>query len=122
MAIDHILTRLTDSMGKAERIKNTVFPKTYRIFTHGFIYLFITLLSIALAEVGGAWQLLLTTIIAIPFFLLEKTAKHMQDPFSNRPNDTAMTAIARTIDINLRQLIGDSEVPPPWPASGYYLM
>ncbi|MFO7561207.1 MAG: bestrophin family ion channel [Enhygromyxa sp.] len=122
VAIDETLTRLTDWMGMAERIRNTVFPRTYRLFLHAFIYVFITLLSIALAEIKGTWQLALTIGIAIPFFLLEKTATHMQDPFANRPTDTSVTAIARTIDINLRNLIGEEQVPDPWPAEGYYIM
>lgn len=121
VAVDETLSRLTDWMGMAERIRSTVFPKTYRIFLQATIYLFITLLSIALAEVRGSWQVGLTTLIAIPFLLLEKTARHMQDPFANRPTDTSVTAIARTIDINLCDLIGEP-APEPWPADGYYLM
>lgn len=122
IAIDDTLTRLTDSMGKAERINNTVFPTTYRIFLHAFIYLFLTLLSISLAELEGFPQVLVTTSIAVPFFLLEKTATHMQDPFTNRPTDTAVTSIARTIEINLRQLLGDEQVPDALPPEGFYLM
>ena len=125
IAIDETFTRLTDSMGKAERIKSTVFPRTYRLFLHMFLhmflYLFITVLAFALAELGGAWAVAITTLIAIPFLLLEKTALHMQDPFANRPTDTAMTAIARTIEINLLQLM-DAEVPPPLAPEGFYLM
>jgi len=123
MAIDETLTRLVDSMGRAERIRSTVFPRTYRLFLHFFIYLFITFLALALAEIDGAWGLAITVAVAIPFFLLEKTAFHMQDPFANLPTDVACTAIARTIEINLRQLLGDREVPPPvQPSEGFYLM
>lgn len=122
VALDHTLTRLTDSMGKAERIRSTVFPATYRMFLHGFIYLFISLLSIALGEISGAWQVLVTTLISIPFFLLEKTAVHLQDPFSGLPTDTPVTSIARTIEINLLQLIGEKQVPQPLEADAYYLM
>ena len=122
IALDDTLTRLTDSMGKAERIRNTVFPRTYRMFLHWFIYLFITLLSISLAEVDGAWQVAVTTSIAIPFFLLERTATHMQDPFANRPTDTSMTAIARTIEIDILELLGETPVPEPLAPQGFYLM
>jgi putative membrane protein len=122
VAIDDTLTRLTDSMGKAERIRSTVFPATYRLFLHWFIYLFITLFSLALGEIKGAWQVLVTLTVAIPFFLLEKTAVHLQDPFSNRPTDTAMTAIARTIEINLLQLIGAESVPQPLAPERHYLL
>src|SRR5690606_26266214 len=48
--------------------------------------------------------------------------RSMQDPFSDRPNDTAVTAIARTIEINLRQLIGNKDLPQPQPPDGFYLM
>ena len=122
VAIDDTLTRLTDSQGKAERIRGTVFPRTYRIFLHAFIYLFITLLAVALAEVEGFWQIAITTCVAWPFFLLAKTGLHMQDPFSNRPTDTSVTAIARTIDINIRQMLGEKELPPPLPTHGFYVM
>jgi ion channel-forming bestrophin family protein len=122
VALDATLTRLTDAMGMAERIRNTVFPTTYRLFLHTFIYVFITILSIALADFRHGWQLALTTATAIPFLLLEKTARHMQDPFTNRPTDTSVTAIARGIDIDLRELIGDPRVPPPWPDQGFFIM
>jgi len=122
VAIDETLTRLTDSMGKAERIRSTVFPTNYRLFLRGSIYLFITMFSVSLREVTGVRQVLLSTLICIPFFLLEKTARHLQDPFSNRPTDTAVTAIARTIEINLLQLLGERDVPEPMKPAGYYLM
>lgn len=121
IAIDETLTRLVDSMGKAERIRNTVFPTTYRSFLHAFIYLFITVLSVALDEVEGAAGVVLTTAISIPFFLLERTASDMQDPFSGRPTDTAVTSIARSIEINLLQLLGERNVPPPLAPERYYL-
>lgn len=122
VAIDGTLTALTNAMGMAERIRNTVFPRTYRVFLHAFIYIFITGLSMALDQVQGPWQIAITTVIAIPIFLLEKTAVHMQDPFANRPTDTSVTAIARTIEINLRQLMGDPDVPEPLADEGFYVM
>ena len=122
MEVDATLTRLTDSMGKAERIRNTVFPRTYRTFLHIFIYIFITILSISLNEIEGSWEVLVTSLIAIPFFLLEKTATQMQDPFANRPTDTSVSAIARTIDINLRQLMNDRDIPKPLESDDYFIM
>lgn len=123
VTIDQTLTRLTDSMGKAERIKSTVFPRTYRTFIHAFIFLFITLLSLALAKLEGPKQIIVTAVVAIPLLLLEKTARQMQDPFSNGPTDCAVTAIARTIEINSRQMLEDREVPPAQAATdGYFLM
>src|SRR5690606_4445434 len=70
VAIDATLTRLTDAMGMAERIRNTVFPTTYRLFLHMTIYLFIVLLAVALADLRSSWQIVLTTLMALPFLLL----------------------------------------------------
>ncbi len=41
MEINKIITRFCDEMGKAERIKNTVFPTTYSYYTNVFIWIFI---------------------------------------------------------------------------------
>ena len=122
IAVDEILTRLTDSMGMSERINNTVFPKMYRMFLKMFIYVFITILSISLGEVEGYWEIVVTTVISTPFLLLERTSWQMQDPFSNEPSDTAVTAIARAIEINIKQLLHADDVPGPYPDEGFYLM
>ena len=116
------LEKLVDSMGMAERIKNTVFPITYRMFLHICIYIFLGLLSLSLVAIGEIWQVLSVTLISVPFFLLEQVALLIQDPYENRPTDTSITAIARTIEINLRQLIGNEEVPPPLAPEGHYLL
>lgn len=120
--IDNTITRLCDSMGKAERINNTVFPVTYRIFIHFFIYLFLIILSLALVETIGIYEILILPLIASTFFLIEKTARHMQDPFRNKPTDTSVTAIARTIEINIRQILKEPQVPKPLAPETFYLM
>ncbi len=116
------VVRLVDSMGKAERIKGTVFPTLYRIFLHFTIYLFMVLLSIALTDVETVFEIPLLLVISVVFFMLEKTATQLQDPFENRPSDVSVTAIARTIEINLRQLLGEKEVPAPVQPVRFYLM
>ena len=112
LQLDNTLVRLCDAQGKAERIKTTVFPVTYRLFLHAIIYLFVVTLAIAL-RVDGLFEIPLLVAISSAFFLLEKTATHMQDPFENRPTDTAMTAITKTIEINIKQLLKETEVPKP---------
>ncbi|WP_224994423.1 bestrophin family protein [Cesiribacter sp. SM1] len=120
--LDSTIMRLVDSMGKAERINSTVFPVTYRIFIHFFIYLFLVILSLALVETIGIYEIPVLILIASTFFLIEKTARHMQDPFRNKPTDTAVTAIARTIEINIKQVLQEQDVPAPQPQEKFYLM
>jgi putative membrane protein len=51
---------------------------------------------------------------------LERTAHYLQDPFSNKPTDTPVTAIARTSEINLKQLLAETDVPAPARPEAYY--
>lgn len=119
--IDTTITRLCDAQGKAERIKSTVFPVTYRLFLHFIIYVFVITLSISLKNVSGYFELPLLLVISASFFLLERSATHMQDPFENKPTDTPVSAIARNIEINIKQLIGEPGVPAPLQPEGFYL-
>lgn len=120
--VNGTVTNLVNAMGMAERIKSTVFPATYRLFLHFFIYLFVVTLSISLSGIESYFEIPLLLVISSVFFLLERTATHLQDPFSNKPTDTAMVAISTTIEINLKQLIGDRNVPPPASNDKFYLM
>lgn len=119
--LNNTLVNFSNAMGMAERIKSTIFPVTYRIFLHFFIYIFIATLSIALRDIKSYFEIPLLLTISTMFFLLEKSATHMQDPFRNRPTDTPMTAIARTIEINIKELLKESEIPKPQQPEKFYL-
>lgn len=119
--LNNTLVNFSNAMGMAERIKNTVFPVTYRIFLHFFIYIFIVTLSIALRDIKSYFEIPLLLTISTMFFLLERSATHMQDPFRNRPTDTPMTAIARTIEINIKELLKEPQIPKPLQPEKFYL-
>ncbi len=119
--IENTFVKLVDSMGMAERIKSTVFPITYRLFLHFTIYFFIGIFTISVRDFEYYYQIPLVLVISSIFLLLEKTATHLQDPFEDRPTDTAMTAIARTIEINIRQLLKEKDIPEPMKPNGFYL-
>ncbi|WP_336515703.1 bestrophin family protein [Pollutibacter soli] len=120
--IDETIVRLTASMGMAERINNTVFPVTYRLFLHFTIYLFVIVFSIALKNIDTFYEIPLLAFVSSAFFLVEKTAYYLQDPFRNRPSDIAVTNIAQTIELNIRQLLGDREAARPVTKETFYLM
>lgn len=119
--LDNTVSRLTNSMGMAERINSTVFPVTYRVLVHFFIYLFLIILSLGLVETLGPLEIPILILIASTFFFLEKTAMYLQDPFVNMPTDTPVTAIARTIEINLKQVLEETDIPEPVEPEEFYL-
>lgn len=120
--INTTLVGFSNSMGMAERIKKTIFPVTYKHFLHWVIYIFLITLSIALGDIDSLFEVPLLMVIASAFFLLEKASSSMQDPFQNEPSDTAMTTISNTIEINIKQLIGDKNIPEPYLPEKFYAM
>ncbi|MGE8555286.1 MAG: bestrophin family protein [Chryseobacterium jejuense] len=122
MQLNDMVTRLCDSMGKCERLKNTVFPRSYSVLVHTLIYVFAIILPFGLDDSQLVIEILITFLIPIVFIIIEKTSIMMQDPFENRPVDTPVTSLAQTIEINIRQMIGEENVPPKKENTSYYEM
>ncbi len=120
--LNEVLMRLCDSMGKCERLKNTVFPRAYSILLHTLIYVFAFLLPFGLEDSQLTVEIATTIIVPIIFITIEKTAIIMQDPFENTPVDTPMTALAQTIEINLLQMIGEKNIPAKKENDSYFEM
>ncbi|XZF12569.1 bestrophin family protein [Chitinophagaceae bacterium MMS25-I14] len=120
--LDRTLSRLCESMGKCERIKNTVFPSTYSLYIHFSLLLFIGLLPFSLVEHFGHAGIPVMIAIAASFLLIEKMAIHLQDPFENKPTDTPMTAIARNIERDLFQMLRERPVTEHIAAATFYVL
>jgi len=123
LQLEETMERLTASMGKCERIKNTVFPTSYRKGLHLAIYLFVIFLSLTEPlKLSIFIEIPVLVILSMVFLFLEKAAFRLQDPFENLPTDTPVTSISRTIDINIRQLLGETELPEPIEPEDFYIM
>lgn len=120
--LQETIIRLTDSMGGVERINKTIFPSTYRMVLHFIIYLFVVTLTISLKDIDNRLVAPLLLLISAGFFLIEKVAYHLQDPFKNRPSDVPITEIARTIDNDIRQLLGEAAITTEPDTRTYYIM
>ena len=111
--LEKTLTRLTDSMGGCERIKNTTFPTSYSRLVHGLIYVFVVFLPFGLVNVPAIGLIATSLTLAFSFLLIERVSVFLQDPFSNRPSDTPMLSLSRTIEINIKEMLGEQELPAP---------
>jgi len=105
------LTRMCDHMGMCERIKNTVFPAHYSFLVTRIIWLFFLLLPSGLVASLGWVTVPVAFGIAVVFWLIEAMSGAIQDPFENASTDTPMLALSRTIEINLRQQLRETELP-----------
>lgn len=120
--LDSTLTKLTDSMGRCERIKNTVFPSSYSLLVDILIYLWILFLPFGLVEMVGYILIPTTISLAFSFLVIDKIAIYMQDPFENMPSDTPMLSLSRTIEINIREELEDEHIPLPFESKNGALM
>ncbi len=111
--MEKTLTRLTNSMGGCERIKNTTFPESYSLLVHLLIYVFVMFLPFGLVAVPAIGLIITSIVLAFAFLLIERVSIYLQDPFSARSSDTPMLALSRTIEINIKQMLGEKEIPEP---------
>ena len=113
MQIDSTLNEFYNIQGGCERINSTVFPRIYSFLTTLFTWLFAFSLIFSLYD-DLNWQIMATrVVVAYVFLTLEKISRSLKDPFENSISDTPMTAICRTIEIDLREMLGEKEVPSP---------
>lgn len=122
LQLNGLVGSLCESMGKCERIKNTVFPRFYSTLIHFLIYFFMILLPFGLEDSPIAAEIGITIIVPLIFIIMDKTAMLLQDPFENRPVDIPMSTLCRTIEINIRQMIGEQSVNVVVDSSLYYQM
>lgn len=105
--------------GRCERIKNTPLPRQYSYFSKIFCWIFILLLPLALVSQfhdmgeGYDWMVVpFSTLISWIFITMELVGDNSEDPFENFMNDVPMTALCRNIEIDLREMLGETAIPP----------
>jgi putative membrane protein len=80
------------------------------------------LLPFGLVDTIGLMTPFVVGIVAYTFFGLDAPGDEIEEPFGNLPNDLALDAICRSIEINLRDSIGDKHELVPLEPINYCLM
>ena len=111
LAIDTSLDDLIDAQGGAERIKNTPMPKQYDYFPQLFVQMYCVMLPLALVATMGWFTPLGSTFVGFMFLALDKIGRDLENPFENTIYDVPLTSITTTIEINLRQILGETALP-----------
>jgi putative membrane protein len=112
-SLDNNLDDLVDAQGGAERIKNTPMPKQYDYFPQLFVQMYCLLLPLGLVTNMGWYTPLGSTLVGFIFLALDKIGRDLEDPFDNTIYDVPLTSITTTIEVNLRQELGESALPKP---------
>lgn len=115
--------------GKAERIKKFPYPRQFSSINLFFIMLLVVLLPFGLlqpfAELGkyGVWLTIpFTVVVGWVFMSLEQVGESTENPFEGGANDIPMAALSRTIEIDLRDMLDEEELPPAVEAVNKILM
>ena len=114
--LDQTLSHFYTYQGQAERIKKTTFLPTYHFFSNVFLYFFITLLPFSLLSgvemATTTWMMLpITVLIGWVFHIIYLIGQLYAYPFDNTAFDTPLTSICNTIEIDLKEMIGDESIP-----------
>jgi putative membrane protein len=106
------LEKLTDIQGGCERIKSTPIPFSYTVLIHRIVAVYCFCLPFGLVDTIMYYTPVVTTFIAYAFFGLDALGDEIEDPFGTDPSDLPLDAISRMIEVNLRQTLGETELPP----------
>jgi len=112
-AMDRTLSELMNAQGGAERIKNTPMPKHYDVFPQLFVSVYCVLLPLGMVQSLELFTPLGSSLVGVIFMALDEIGRDLENPFDNGVHDVALNAITRTIEIDLKQLVGEANLPQP---------
>ena len=118
MALHNQIRLFYDHQGKSERIKNFPFPRQYASTALWMTYVFSFFVPFGLLDIYQdvhtwtfwTFPFVGATIIWV-FFLMEKIGDYSENPFEGTYNDVPITSIAKGIEIDIREMIHDTDIP-----------
>jgi putative membrane protein len=120
VALARVLADLYEQQGRCERIKNFPYPRQFASINLFFVRLFVGLVPLGLLGEfqklgdGAVWLTVpFSAVVGWVFTGLERVGQSTENPFEGSANDVPITALSRTIEIDLREILGEADVPPP---------
>lgn len=127
--MESMLKEFLTHQGKAERIKKFPYPRQFASINLFFIVLFAVLVPFGMldefAKLGdyGVWLTIpFSVVVGWVFTSLEQVGESTENPFEGGANDIPMAALSRTIEIDLREMLGETDLPPAVKAVNEILM
>jgi len=124
------LRDLSNHQGRSERIKNFPYPRQYATVNNLFVKLFCILLPFGLLEefdklnngVTGflrghmIWLVIpFSALISWVFTSLEQVGESTENPFEGSANDVPISQMSRTVEIDIKEMLGETDLPSPFP-------
>ncbi|MGJ4789171.1 bestrophin family protein [Leptospira koniambonensis] len=123
------ITDLFEQQGKCERIKNFPYPRQFASINLFFIWLFVLLLPFGMLnefeKLGKSFVWLtipFSVLVSWVFVSMERVGEATENPFEGGANDIPITSLSRVIEIDLRELLDEKDIPAPIVAVNNILM
>lgn len=120
ISMEDILVDFYTQQGKSERIKNFPFPRQYATMNLFFVWLFMILVPFGMLSAFndfGAHFVWLTVpfsmIVCWVFHTMEMIGDYSENPFEGLWNDVPINTIAKGIEIDLRDMLDEDNLPEP---------
>jgi putative membrane protein len=129
MEMENVLRTFYELQGKNERIKKFPLPRQYSNMSRYFIGIFIALLPFSIIpemmDMGkiGLWLTVpVVSLIGWVYVAMELVGDYSENPFQGMANDIPMLSLCRTIEIDLREMLNEKDLPPSIEAKNGVLM
>lgn len=119
--MEKMLADLYTQQGKCERIKNYPYPRQFATLNLFFIRLFVIMLPFGMLEVFNdlitthslmIWLTVpFSALVAWVFVTMERIGESTENPFEGNANDVPITALSRTIEIDLKDMLDEENLP-----------
>lgn len=111
--LERSLETLTDIQGGCERIKSTPIPFSYTVLMHRTVAVYCLCLPFALVPSIEFITPVVVALVTYTFFGLDAIGDEIENPFDGTDNDLPLHQLSRMIDINLRERLGEENLPEP---------
>lgn len=120
MELERQLVDFYNHQGASERIKNFPYPRQFATLNLWFIKIFIILIPFGMFQefekIGEGFIWLSIPFSALSgwiFTTMEKIGESSESPFEGSANDIPITSLSRTIEIDMREMLGEkTELTP----------
>ena len=109
--LEERIVSLSGVLAGAERIKGVLVPYTYSLMLHRTAYLFCLLLPIGLGSTIGLWTPVVVAVVSYTFFGLDALGDELEVPFGTGQNALPLSAMTLGIEIDIREMLGEVDLP-----------
>lgn len=109
--LERTLTDIANVQGGCERINNTPIPFGYTLLIHRIVAFYCFLLPFGIVQSVGRLTPVVVLLISYAFLGLDDVGEEIEYPFGVESQDLPLSALCRTIEVNLLQAIDADDVP-----------